>query len=94
MDRAGAERHRIAVLLDLHTVPNSQNGRDGGGLCGVCKWHRTPEHVNLALDVLEQLARRYRNHPNLWGIEVLNEPKQHRLGLSRRAAGRIYNVSR
>jgi glucan 1,3-beta-glucosidase len=76
LDRAfaWAERHRIAVLLDLHTVPDSQNGLDGGGLCGVCKWHRSPEHVNLAVDVLEQLARRYRNHPGLWGIEVLNEP--------------------
>jgi glucan 1,3-beta-glucosidase len=33
LDRAfaWAERHRIAVLLDLHTVPNSQNGLDGGG---------------------------------------------------------------
>jgi glucan 1,3-beta-glucosidase len=41
LDRAfaWAERHRIAVLLDLHTVPDSQNGLDGGGLCGVCKWH-------------------------------------------------------
>ncbi len=76
LDRAfvWAERHRIAVLLDLHTVPDSQNGHDGGGLCGVCKWHRSPPHVALALDVLEQLTRRYGNHPSLWGIEVLNEP--------------------
>lgn len=69
-----AERHRIAVLLDLHTVPDSQNGHDGGGLSGVCKWHRNPAYVDLALDVRQQLTIRYRDHPALWGIEVLNEP--------------------
>jgi hypothetical protein len=36
------------VLLDLHTVPDSQNGHDGGGLCGVCKWHQLIYHRALA----------------------------------------------
>jgi glucan 1,3-beta-glucosidase len=69
-----ARKHGIAVLLDLHTVPDSQNGYDNGGMCGVCKWHLDPVKVELALDVLERLAARYGSHPSLWGIEVVNEP--------------------
>lgn len=69
-----ANRYGLGVLLDLHTVPDSQNGFDNGGICGVCKFHKDPEHVELALTVLERLAERYRDDPALWGIEVLNEP--------------------
>jgi glucan 1,3-beta-glucosidase len=69
-----AERYKIKILVDLHTVPDSQNGFDNGGICGVCKFHKNPAHVELALSVLERLAARYRNNKSLWGIEVLNEP--------------------
>jgi len=69
-----AERYRIKVLIDLHTVPDSQNGFDNGGLCGVCKWHKHPGHVAFALEVLERLTGRYRDRDSFWGIEVLNEP--------------------
>ena len=76
VDRAfdWAERHGMKVLLDLHTAPDSQNGFDNGGLCGVCKFHLNPKHVEFVLGVLEQLAARYRGREGLWGIEVLNEP--------------------
>jgi glucan 1,3-beta-glucosidase len=69
-----AERHQMKILIDLHTVPDSQNGFDNGGLCGVCKWHLSPAHVEFALGVLERLTARYRDRTGLWGIEVLNEP--------------------
>jgi glucan 1,3-beta-glucosidase len=68
------ERYGVKILIDLHTVPDSQNGFDNGGLCGVCKFHTNPAHVEFALSVLERLAARYRGRPGLWGIEVLNEP--------------------
>ena len=76
LDRAfdWAERAGLKVLIDLHTVPGSQNGFDNGGLTGVVRWHTTPRQVAFALDVLERLARRYRDRPALYGIEVLNEP--------------------
>lgn len=76
LDRAfdWASAYGLQILLDLHTVPDSQNGFDNGGLCGVCKWHLDPEQVEFALTVLDRLADRYRDHPALWGIEVLNEP--------------------
>ncbi len=76
LDRAfdWAEKYKIKVLIDLHTVPDGQNGFDNGGICGVCKWHKNPAHVEFVLTVLEQLTIRYRARTALWGIEVLNEP--------------------
>lgn len=69
-----AQRHHMKVLIDLHTVPFSQNGYDNGGLTGVCKWCKYPEEVEFALTVLERLAIRYKDSETLYGIEVLNEP--------------------
>ena len=69
-----AEKYGLRILLDLHTVPYSQNGYDNGGITGVCKWCKHPEEVEFALTVLEQLAERYGKRTGLYGIEVLNEP--------------------
>lgn len=69
-----AETHGLKVMVDLHTVPGSQNGYDNGGITGVCKWRRDPDAVEYALTVLERLAARYRDRAALHGIEVLNEP--------------------
>lgn len=76
LDRAfnWAKAYGLKILLDLHSVPYSQNGFDNGGLSGVCKWAQKPEEVEFALSVLTRLAERYKSHPALWGIEVLNEP--------------------
>lgn len=76
LDRAfnWAQAYGIKVLLDLHTVPFSQNGFDNGGLSGICKWAQKPEEVEFALTVLERLADRYKTHEALWGIQILNEP--------------------
>ena len=69
-----AEKYGLQVLLDLHTVPHSQNGYDNGGITGVCKWRKYPDEVEFALSVLERLAQRYGKRKGLYGIEVLNEP--------------------
>ncbi len=69
-----AKTHGLQILIDLHTVPGSQNGYDNGGITGVCKWCKNPEEVEFALSVLERLGERYGSHPALYGIEVLNEP--------------------
>lgn len=69
-----AKAYGLEILIDLHTVPFSQNGFDNGGLSGVCKWAQTPEAVDCALSVLTRLAERYKNHPALWGVEIINEP--------------------
>jgi glucan 1,3-beta-glucosidase len=76
LDRAmdSAARHGLAVLLDLHAVSGSQNGRDHSGRVGPRRWYREREHRDHTHDALEELARRYRDHPALWGLELVNEP--------------------
>ena len=69
-----AEKYDLLVLLDLHTVPGSQNGFDNGGISGVCKWSQQPESVEFTLKVLEKLSQRYGTRKGLWGIEIVNEP--------------------
>ncbi|HUM83829.1 MAG TPA: cellulase family glycosylhydrolase [Lachnospiraceae bacterium] len=69
-----AEKYGLKILIDLHTVPDGQNGFDNGGISGVCKWAQEPEEVEFVLTVLERLAERYGMRPGLWGIELLNEP--------------------
>ena len=69
-----AEKYGLSILLDLHTVPMSQNGFDNGGISGVCKWSQMPEEVDFVLDVLERLAQRYGTRKGLLGIEPVNEP--------------------
>lgn len=77
LDRAmdWAEKHQLPVLLDLHTAPGCQNGFDNGGIEGVCTWHHSKENLDMTIQVLVQVAKRYKDHPALWGIEALNEPR-------------------
>ena len=76
LDRAflWAEKLGLKILIDLHTAPDSQNGFDNGGICGVCKFFQEPEEIEFVLTVLERLAERYADRQGLWGIEILNEP--------------------
>ena len=69
-----AEKYGLTILIDLHTVPLSQNGFDNGGISGVCKWAQEPEEIEFALSVLERLAKGYGNRKSLFGIQPLNEP--------------------
>lgn len=69
-----AEKYGLQILIDLHTVPGSQNGFDNGGLSGVCKWAQQPESVEFTLTVLERLAKRYGSREGLLGIQIVNEP--------------------
>ena len=69
-----AEKYGLTILIDLHTVPLSQNGFDNGGISGVCKWAQNPDEVEFVLGVLERLAKRYGHRRGLFGIQPLNEP--------------------
>ncbi|MDO4805768.1 MAG: cellulase family glycosylhydrolase [Coriobacteriales bacterium] len=69
-----ARKTGIRVLLDLHTVPGSQNGFDNGGVCGLVTWHLDSQKVDFAIDVVRRLAERYGKRAELFGIEPLNEP--------------------
>lgn len=71
---AWAENYNLKILIDLHTAPESQNGFDNGGLCGIVKWATLPDEVEFVLTVLKRLAERYGKRKGLFGIELLNEP--------------------
>jgi len=64
----------MKVMLDLHTAPGSQNGFDNGGIEGVLSWHLDPANIDVTVAVLVEIAKRYRDHPALHSIQVLNEP--------------------
>jgi glucan 1,3-beta-glucosidase len=77
LDRAldWAREAGLRVVLDLHAAPGCQNGFDNGGIQDVCEWHTREEYLAHSADVLGRIARRYRAHPALHAIELLNEPR-------------------
>ena len=70
-----AKENGLAVLLDLHGVPGSQNGWDHSGRAGTLAWHTSKENVNHSLRIVEGLAEFCKGYENLLGIELLNEPR-------------------
>ena len=71
---AMAQKHGLKILLDLHTAPGSQNGKDHSGKIGPVRWHLESGAITQTLEIVEKLALRYGSHRCLWGIELLNEP--------------------
>lgn len=74
----------LKVWVDLHGVPESQNGFDNSGLrnLGYPGWFNSTENVNLTYSVLQQIYSKYggsemnSKYPDtIIGIEVVNEPK-------------------
>lgn len=69
-----AEQYGLGILIDLHTVPLSQNGFDNGGYTGMCAWSRSKRRMMETVGLLERIASRYAGRRAIWGIEPLNEP--------------------
>ncbi len=90
LDRAfeWAKETGLTILIDLHTVRDSQNGFDNGGICGVCKWHLKEENLVHTRQVLCKLAKRYKGHPALYGLEFVNEPTRPDMFEAMEKAGR------
>lgn len=67
-----AEKYSIHILLDLHGLKGSQNAEMHSGRVGKVDWRRyKQQHMN----VLEGLAKRYKDSPSFWGLEIINEPR-------------------
>lgn len=62
-----AEKYGLKILVDLHTVPGSQNGTDNAGICGICQWSTKDEYMECTLKVLEKIAERYGNKKSNMG---------------------------
>lgn len=69
-----ADTYGLAVLLDLHTAPGSQNGYDHSGQAGQPRWHTNSANIEATLNVVQQIVDRYGNQPALVGLAILNEP--------------------
>ncbi len=85
LDRAmsWSDAYGLRVLIDVHTASGSQNGKDHSGAIGAITWHEHDDNRVMSLNVINQIAQRYKDHPALFGIELLNEPiLKHREGLS------------
>ncbi|KAK7259807.1 hypothetical protein RIF29_25422 [Crotalaria pallida] len=68
-----AQNHGIKVIVDLHAVEGSQNGNDHSGTRdGYIEWGDS--YISKTVAVIDFLAERYGNRPNLGGIELMNEP--------------------
>ncbi|HEV2695640.1 MAG TPA: cellulase family glycosylhydrolase [Verrucomicrobiae bacterium] len=67
-------KNDLKLLLDLHGAPGSQNGWDHSGRSGAINW-TDPKNVQETVRILESFAQKYGKHPSLYGIELLNEPK-------------------
>lgn len=83
-----AAKYKLRVLLDLHGVKGSQNGKDHSGRMGRSEWFARSMYRRQTIEVLERLAKRYYHDDCVWGIELLNEPK---IGIFHFKLRRFYN---
>lgn len=70
-----AEKHELKVLLDMHALPGSQNGKIHSGNAGRAGWFDSAGLRQRSLELCERYAVRYKDSPALWGFEVINEPR-------------------
>jgi len=70
-----ASKYNLQVIIDLHGVQGSQNGFDHSGKIGKADWFADAENREKSIQVLEQIAVRYKDNPNFWGLQLINEPK-------------------
>jgi len=68
------EKYQLKLLIDLHGAPGSQNGKDHSGRIGTARWRRDRQCQQAGIEVLIEIAKRYRDSPAIWGYQVLNEP--------------------
>jgi glucan 1,3-beta-glucosidase len=72
-----AKKYNLRVVVDVHTMPGSQNGFDNSGVRGTIEFWQ-PDNMSRGFDFLQQLTILLTSDPNLVGtivgIELLNEP--------------------
>ncbi len=77
----------LKVLLDLHAAPGAQNRAEHSGSGNTAankhstKWLNDNQSQDRTIEWLCALAERYHDFPNLWGIQLLNEPAVDLLGI-------------
>lgn len=76
-----AKKYDLAVILDVHSSPGSQNGWEHSGCSnhgsGLFDGPNAEFNQNLSVEVSETLAKRFGKHPALLGIQIVNEPTKY-----------------
>jgi aryl-phospho-beta-D-glucosidase BglC (GH1 family) len=72
---AECEKRGIYVILDLHSAPGSQNGKDHSGDTSGCRLYNEKEYQDLTVSLWEQLAEHYKGNATIAGYDLLNEPE-------------------
>jgi len=70
---AWAEKHKLGVILDIHGLPGSQNGKMHSGQLDQIKFYE-PDNQRQSLELVEYLASTYGPEPSLIGLQLINEP--------------------
>lgn len=73
---AWCEELGIAVVLDLHTLPGAQSEDSGpSDSDGEARlWTEPDPYQDMTVEIWEELARRYKDHTNIIGYDLINEP--------------------
>ncbi len=58
----------ILVVIDLHTPPGGRNA------ASECRIFHEKRFQDAFVQIWEEIARRYRHHPAVWGYDLVNEP--------------------
>lgn len=70
-----ANKYGLKVIIDLHGLEGSQNGNDHSGRVGASDWFRHKGNRTKSLVTLLAIALRYKDDEQLWGLQIINEPK-------------------
>ena len=72
--------HGVAIWLDLHTAPGSQNGFDNSGHLGAATWDEDPANAARTTKIVKAIAKKVKGDgidDVVEGFGLLNEPDQH-----------------
>ncbi|KZT59079.1 glycoside hydrolase family 5 protein [Calocera cornea HHB12733] len=96
-----ASNSGIAVWIDLHGVPGSQNGYDNSGQRGSAEWHTNTDNVARTKAIIQTLADEFSQGQYggaVSAIELVNEPagylSQDLLNCARNYYGDTYSTVR
>jgi len=71
-----AEQYGVAIFIDMHAAPGSQNGNDNSSpaVSGQVYWDKYYANQGETIDSIGLYADRYKNRSALVGFCLLNEP--------------------
>ncbi|XP_027368378.1 probable glucan 1,3-beta-glucosidase A [Abrus precatorius] len=71
-----AQKYGLKVIIDLHAAPGSQSGYEhSSSRDGSQDWGKSDETIHQTVQVIDFLTARYAKSPNLYAVELLNEPR-------------------